>query len=93
MIRGLPQFAALAAAAAASVALIGGAAQAVEPSNQGGSPGVGGSATIYLCRTWISPQNNASLVLCMANPGMPGAPGTGMANPDTSGAPGTAVEN
>ena len=39
MIRGLPRFAALAAAAARAAALIGGTAQANEPVNRDGEPG------------------------------------------------------
>lgn len=70
MIRDVPRLAALAAAAAM---LIGGAAQAGEPSNQDGPPGKPGSATNH-CRT-MPPQDDAGLTQCTAHPGMPGAPG------------------
>ena len=75
MIRGLPRFAAM---AAASAALIGGTAHADEPSNQGGPPGEAGSATIY-CWTSEPPQGDASRVVCTATPGKPGAPGPAVA--------------
>jgi hypothetical protein len=74
MIRGLPRFVALAAAAAASAALIGGVAQAGEPSNQGGPPGEGGSATNH-CWTSVPPQDDAGQVHCTATPGRSGEPG------------------
>jgi hypothetical protein len=78
MRRGLP-FAALAAAAAASAALIGGLAQAGEPVNQGGEPGEGGSATNY-CRTSVPSEEDNAVQACKAIPGRPGEPGMAVEN-------------
>jgi len=78
MIQGLPRFVALAVAAAASAALIGGVAQADEPVYRGGEQGKPGTATVYwtlYCRTSGPPQDNVSQVLCTATPGRPGVPG------------------
>jgi hypothetical protein len=71
MIRGLLRFVAL---AAASVALIGGVAQADEPVIQNGAPGDPGSATVN-CRTSVPPQDDAGQSLCTATPGSAEAPG------------------
>jgi hypothetical protein len=82
MVRGLPRFAALAAAAAASAALIGGTAHADDVVNQGGKPGKGGSATVY-CRIWAPSEDDASrrrVQQCIAVPGRPGAPGKAIQN-------------
>jgi hypothetical protein len=73
MTRDAPRRAALAVLAAASVLLVGGAAQAGEPSNQDGPPGEPGSATNH-CRT-VPQQEDDGLTGCTARPGMPGAPG------------------
>ncbi len=77
MIRGLSRFAALVAAAAASVALFGGTANAGEPVNRGGEPGEPGTATSD-CRTSMPPQGDATTAFCVAN-AEPGAPGPAVA--------------
>lgn len=73
MTRGVPRLAALAVAAAAAGMLIGGAAQAGEPSHQDGPPGEPGSATNH-CRT-VPQQDDDGSTQCIARPGIPGAPG------------------
>jgi hypothetical protein len=73
MIRGLPRFAAIVAAAAASAALFAGTAHADEPVNRGGEPGEPGVATSD-CRTSVDQQDGVSYAFCTAT-AEPGAPG------------------
>jgi hypothetical protein len=73
MIREARLAAALAAAAAASVALLGGVAYAKgEPQNQGGEPGKPGEARA-VC-TWVA-KSDYWMAQCWSQPGEPGAPG------------------
>ena len=76
MIRGLPRFAVLVAAAAASAALIGGTAQAGEPVNKGGKPGEATATNI--CRTSMPPEGDADEEFCTVKV-TPGAPGPAVA--------------
>jgi hypothetical protein len=64
--------AALAAAAAVSVLVIGGVAQAGDPKNQDGSAGEPSTATV-ICR-WLPPAKDM-IFQCTALPRQPGAGG------------------
>lgn len=72
MIRGLPRFAILVAAAAASAALIGGTAQAGEPVNKGGEPG--DATATNDCRISNPPEDDADKPFCTVKV-TPGAAG------------------
>jgi hypothetical protein len=72
MIQNMSRIAAVTAAAAVSVALFGGVAQAGDPKNQDGPDGRSGRATTN-CREVPPPQDR--VLRCTAWPGAPGAGG------------------